>query len=205
METICAVLRGAQVNAMYSKFPPASEITEIVGRLSSGRTSLLLAWLATATRAGGVAALVDTDDTFEPRAAVRAGVDLRRLLWVRCAGRRPAALRALDLLVRRPGFLLIALDAGEVAPRLTIEHAFRLKLAVGRTRAAVVLLGLRRIAGSAAALVVETRREAVEWTGPGASATRLAAIRTRLAVVRPPAGRHPRASTVSPREARFTA
>lgn len=189
---------------MYPEFPPLSEITEIVGRLSSGRTSLLFAWLARATANGGVAGLVDTDEAFDPAAAARAGVDLRRLLWVRCAGRRSVALRATDVLVRRPGFALVALDTGDVPPRLSLEAAFRLKLAVRRTRAALVLLGRRHVAGSGAALVIETVQDALEWTGPGTRATRLAAMRTRLHLLRPHAARHPRARAW-PGAARFSA
>src|ERR1041384_2818545 len=85
-------------------FVRAGEITEIVGRLSSGRTSLLISALRRTTRAGGAAALVDVDDAFDAVGAARAGVDLSRLLWVRCGRRRDLALRAADLHVRCPGF-----------------------------------------------------------------------------------------------------
>src|SRR5262245_39902790 len=73
-------------------------ITEVVGRLSSGRTSGLMACLRDLTRAGAVVALIDADHAFDPSSAVRAGLDLRRVLWVRCGGRRDVALRATDLL-----------------------------------------------------------------------------------------------------------
>src|SRR5215472_8465101 len=88
-------------------------ITDIVGRLSSGRTSLLLTCLRRALKQGGVAALVDADGAFDPESAEAAGIDDRRLLWVCCGGRREVAVRATDLLVRCPGFALIALDGGE--------------------------------------------------------------------------------------------
>src|SRR6185436_14534473 len=101
----------------------AGEITEIVGRLSSGRTSLLIAALRRATRAGAAAALVDVDDVFDVAGAARAGIDLGRLLWVRCGGRRDHALRAVDLLVRCSGFAVVALDLGELAPRLPLTAA----------------------------------------------------------------------------------
>ena len=78
------------------------EITEIVGRPSSGRTSLFTACLRDVTRRGAIAALVDTDQTFDPASATRAGVDLRCLLWVRCGGRRDLALRAAPLAVVAP-------------------------------------------------------------------------------------------------------
>src|SRR5262249_21191735 len=86
------------------------DITEIVGGRSSGRTSLLVACLRDVTRHGGLAALVDADQAFDPRSAARAGVELSRVLWVRCGGRRDVALRATDVLVRCRGFALIVLD-----------------------------------------------------------------------------------------------
>jgi hypothetical protein len=109
-------------------------ITEVVGRLSSGRTSVLTTCLRDLTRAGAVVALVDADQAFDPASAAHAGLDLRRLLWVRCEGRRDVALRATDLLVRCPGFALIGLDVGESPPRLPLAGAFRLKLALRRSR-----------------------------------------------------------------------
>src|SRR5438034_100712 len=50
------------------------EITEIVGRPSSGRTSLLVACLRDVAQSGETAALVDTEETFDPASAVQAGV-----------------------------------------------------------------------------------------------------------------------------------
>ena len=64
---------------------PRGGLTEICGPASCGRTSLLLALLAEVTRRQEVCALVDGSDTFDPTAAVAAGVDLRRVLWVRCS------------------------------------------------------------------------------------------------------------------------
>src|SRR5260370_1830486 len=80
----------------------AGTITEIVGELSSGRTSLMIACLREVTAAGGMAALVDADGAFDPASAARAGVVLAHLLWVRCGGRREAAPAATDLLARCP-------------------------------------------------------------------------------------------------------
>jgi hypothetical protein len=162
----------------------AGEITEIVGRLSSGRTSLLTAALRRATRAGAAAALVDVDDAFDAAGAARAGVDLGRVLWVRCGGRRDLALRAVDLLARCPGFALVALDLGELAPRLSLGAGFRLRLAVRRSRVALLVLSSRRIAGAGAALAVETVQTGVDWAGPARAATRLARLRSRVSVVR---------------------
>ena len=159
-------------------------IVEIVGGLSSGRTSLLTTCIRDLTRAGAVAALVDVDHTFDPASAERAGVDLRRLLWVRCEGRRDAALSAVDALVRCPGFALVALDVGESPPRLPMAAAFRLRLATRRAGVTLLLVGRWRMAGSAAALSVATSCEALAWTGPGRRPTRLAGMRTAVQVIR---------------------
>ena len=159
-------------------------VTEIVGALSSGRTSLLLVCMRDVTRAGAVAALVDADGVFDPATAVAAGVDLARVLWVRCSGCRRTALRAADVLVRCPGFALVALDVGESPPRLSLAEAFRLRLAVRRTGAALVVLARRRVAGGSAVLAVETRRAALGWAGAGGTPTRLAGMGSRLQVLR---------------------
>lgn len=160
------------------------KITEIVGPLGSGRTSVLVALLRDVTAAGGAAALVDADATFDPTTAARAGIALERLLWIRCDGRRDAALAALDLLARCPGFALVALDSGETSPRLTLAQAFRLRQAARRADVALVLVGRDRVAGAGAALAVRTRREALAWAGPRRRPTRLVGMSTALHVVR---------------------
>lgn len=160
------------------------EIIEIVGPLSSGRSSLLAACLRNVTRRAAVAALVDTDHAFDPASAARAGVDLQRVLWVRCGGHRGAALRAADLLLRSPGFAVVALDLGETPPRLPLTQAFRLRLAARRAGAALVVLASRRVTGAAAAVAVLTSRREVQWAGPGSVPTRLARVATEVRVLR---------------------
>lgn len=64
---------------------PRGCISEIFGPASSGRTTLLLSALAAATRRGEYSALVDASDALDPNSAFASGVDLNRLLWVRCS------------------------------------------------------------------------------------------------------------------------
>jgi recombination protein RecA len=64
---------------------PRGALTEICGPASSGRTSVLLALMARMTRANEVCAHVDASDSFDPHSAEAAGVDLKRVLWVRCS------------------------------------------------------------------------------------------------------------------------
>src|ERR1700682_5915850 len=65
-------------------------LTEICGTASSGRTSVLLLALARATQRGEVCALVDASDAFDPASAAAAGVEMSRLLWVRCGEKYPS-------------------------------------------------------------------------------------------------------------------
>src|SRR4029450_5425449 len=62
---------------------PRGQISEIVGAVSSGRTALLIACLAEATRRGELVALVDALDRFDPPSAAAAGMHLDQLLWIR--------------------------------------------------------------------------------------------------------------------------
>jgi recA bacterial DNA recombination protein len=65
-------------------------LTEICGTASSGRTSVLLFALARATQRGEVCALVDASDAFDPASAAAAGMEMNRLLWVRCGEKYPS-------------------------------------------------------------------------------------------------------------------
>jgi hypothetical protein len=60
-------------------------VTEICGASSSGRTSVMLSLLARVTRREEAVALVDASDAFHPESATQAGIELKRLLWVRCS------------------------------------------------------------------------------------------------------------------------
>jgi recombination protein RecA len=78
----------AAIDALTGGWPRGC-LTEICGPASSGRTTLLLAALAAATRRGEFCVLVDASDALDPRSAADAGVDLDRLLWVRCGEDAP--------------------------------------------------------------------------------------------------------------------
>jgi RecA/RadA recombinase len=143
---------------------PAGRLSEIVGPRSSGGGSLLLALMARAASRGGLVALVDGADGFDPETAARAGLDLRALLWVRCGGHLPPAWSAADLLARCPGFAAVALDLGESAAA-PLSFGVRLQRAAEGNPAVVVVRAPRHVTGSAAALVVSVRRVRARWIG----------------------------------------
>jgi hypothetical protein len=92
-----------------------------------------------------------------------------------------------DLLVRCPGFALIALDLGDASAMDTepgSRSVFRrLQLAAEQGRAALVLRGPRPLAGSAAALVVSVRRLGAGWMG-SPRATRFTGVTSEIRVLR---------------------
>jgi hypothetical protein len=133
---------------------PVGAISEITGPVSSGRTSLALAFLAQRTSEDRVCAWIDASDSFDSESAAANGVALKQLLWVRCKNPLPGpqssarpnfsrldfprpdlsrpdfsclaqALRATDLLLQAGGFAALVLDLGSTAP----EHAAKVPLA----------------------------------------------------------------------------
>jgi RecA DNA recombination protein len=130
----------AQLDAISGGLPRGC-LTEVCGPESSGRTSLLLAALAAATRREEICALIDASDAFHPYSAAAAGINLERLLWIRCGVNSPAslltrrrrnatsleewehrrredpveqALRAADMILQSNGFSLVAIDLAGV-------------------------------------------------------------------------------------------
>ncbi len=104
------------------------EVSEVVGPASSGRTSIGMSALAAVTAAGGLAAVVDAMDRFDPAVASAFGCDLDRVLWVRGPSVTVPdarvldrllrqAVRACDLIVRAGGFSLVVLDVADVPAR----------------------------------------------------------------------------------------
>jgi len=165
-------------------------LSEIVGPRSAGRTHLLLATMACATRQGQVVALVDAIDRFDPISAAAAGVDLDRVLWVRGAPvmaeqARPGvidqavkqAVRACDLILRAGGFVVVALDLRNIPLRRlqALPAITWLRLAqVTETQETVgLLLGDGPIGRSARGVSVHLHGRTT-WTGDSAQSRRLA-------------------------------
>jgi recombination protein RecA len=144
---------------------PRGCLTEICGPASSGRTTLLLAALAAATRRGEFCALVDASDALDPQSVAGARVEWERLLWVRCGEnscpaehRLEQVLRASDLLLESGGFGLIALDLGDLpepaARRIPLTTWFRFRRAVEHTPTVLLAVERQPIAGSCSSLLI---------------------------------------------------
>src|SRR3984957_5514653 len=72
------------IDAVLEGGLPLGAITEVVGPECSGRTSFALSFLAQMTQTEKVYVWVDVSDTLDPDSAAAVGVDLSRVLWVRC-------------------------------------------------------------------------------------------------------------------------
>ncbi|HMH12573.1 MAG TPA: hypothetical protein VK578_05650 [Edaphobacter sp.] len=72
---------------------PIGAVSELVGPECSGRTDIALSFVAHLTQTSKVCAWIDASNNFDPVSAAAAGVDLARLLWVRCGGVRETVKR----------------------------------------------------------------------------------------------------------------
>jgi hypothetical protein len=138
---------------------PRGALSEIYGPASSGRTSLVLSMLAYATTHAETCALVDVNDVFSPGVAVSAGVDLDRLLWIRCSDNLEHAFKATDLLIHAGGFGLVVLDMGDVpgkeARRIISSWWYRFRRTVENKPTALVVISADACTRSCASLTLE--------------------------------------------------
>ena len=160
---------------------PRGALSEITGPASSGRTGVMLAALTKATRRDEACALVDASDNFDPASAASAGVDLDRLLWVRCSerdssslqknqrrtvlGRLEQVLKVTDLLLQGGGFGMVVLDLGDIPTesvrRVPLTSWFRFRRAVEPTATVLLIVEREPHAKTCASLVVRLQRMAV--------------------------------------------
>ena len=143
-------------------------LVEVNGRRSSGRTSVVLHILAEATSRGEICALVDLYNSFDPSSAARAGVQLERLVWVRCGGNAEHGMRAADLLLHAGGFGVVLLDLCEakanVLNRIPFSYWYRFRRAIEHTPTILVVSAEKpQVKGSSSSLQV--KRKFLGWSG----------------------------------------
>lgn len=148
---------------------PKGAITEVFGPVSSGKTTFVHAALASAVQAGEFCTLIDVAGSFDPVSANASGVDLRRLLWVRCCGRLENALQATDMLVHGGGWGLVALDLGDVAPaqirKLPLSYWHRFRLAIQNTSTVLLVIEKEPFVRSCASVAIEMKAAKPVWSG----------------------------------------
>lgn len=85
---------------------PVGAVTELVGAECTGRTSVALSFVARMTEANRVCAWVDASNALDPVSAAASGVDLNRLLWVRCKGSESAQVKNEGAFFLAPKYLV---------------------------------------------------------------------------------------------------
>ena len=148
---------------------PRGAVTDIFGASSTGRTSLLFSLIAEVTARGEFCALVDASYAFDPSTAAASGVELERMLWIRCGGDAERALQATDLVLQAGGFGLVAMDLGDIAPetawRISLASWHRFRRVIENTPAALVVVERSPEARACSLLAIECARKSVKWTG----------------------------------------
>jgi recombination protein RecA len=155
---------------------PKSGLIQICAPLgvSCCRTTLLLSVMEKLTKRKEFCALVDASDCFDPASAEAVGIDMSRLLWIRCErrqGMRPLeqAFKAADIIVQNGGFGLIAVDLGNIEERLVrkvpLSTWFRFARVVEKMSAALVFLLSHPAAQSCATLTLHLSGGQVSWPG----------------------------------------
>ena len=144
---------------------PRGTLVELVGRGSCGRFSILIAALQQMTSAGEAAALVDQGSQLDPQAAMAAGIDLDRLLWLR-PQHLDDSLAAAEMLVAT-GFKLVALDLGlpPVLGRPSLAAWLRLARSAANHQAVILVGSPYRLSGCAATAVLSSGRGRGQWSG----------------------------------------
>jgi recombination protein RecA len=100
---------------------PRGRVVEIYGPESSGKTTVALHAIASAQRAGGIAAFIDAEHALDPEYAARLGVDIDALL-VSQPDTGEQALEIADMLVRSSAIDIIVIDSvAALVPRAEIE------------------------------------------------------------------------------------
>jgi len=155
---------------------PLHALTEICGSnlASSGKTSVLTSLLAQASR-NHFCALVDARDAFDPASGQAAGINLPRLLWVRCGTSRvrlpplEQAFKVADILLQSGGFGLIAVDLCGIPERVVrkvpLSSWFRFSRVIEKQSAALVFIAEEPHATSCAGLVLRVASEPAVFSG----------------------------------------
>jgi hypothetical protein len=152
------------------KVLPKGVISEIFGCVSSGKTLVLQELLASVSARGEFCAVVDSRGAFDPLSASRAGVDLRRLLWVRASHQIDQAFKAADLILHAGGFGMVVLDLCDVPLRdlnsIPLSYWYRFRLAVENTPTSLIVTADQPLVKSCARVQLEVKRERLLWRGP---------------------------------------
>jgi hypothetical protein len=175
LETLDALLDGGLVRG---------RISEIIGPIGSGRTTIAACFVSAATRAGEIIAWIESTHNFDPAAIAAGSASLERILWASVDDRRqlfsesaarlhrdrPATVaQAAELVLKAGGFGLIVIDFGASAAPLPQSIALRLAREAERSGAVVIVIAPHQVCGAFAALSLKLMRIEASFNRPAAA------------------------------------
>jgi hypothetical protein len=188
-ELVRAVARQRREEILPTTIPPLDallggglvrgKMTEIAGR--GTRFSIVIATLAAATSIGEAAAFIDASDSFDPQLAEAAGVDLRRLLWVRPRTMKETVTAA--EMTGATGFQLVIIDMGSRRPpgRRVPDAAWVRLARVAESHGATILVSAPyALTGTTSEAMILAYAPRPRWLGRGNAPRVLAGIETKL-------------------------
>jgi hypothetical protein len=144
-------------------------LVEASGARSSGKTSICAHILAQATKGGEVCAVVDLHNSFHPDSAAASGVQLDRVLWVRCKRNPEYTMRAADLLLHAGGFGVVLLDLSEaqtrILNRIPLSYWYRFQRAIQNTSTILLICADAPQAKAASRYSLECEAKSFSWLG----------------------------------------
>src|SRR4051794_445640 len=188
-ELVRAVARQRRDEILPTTIPPLDallggglargKVTEVAGR--GTRFSIVIATLAAAASIGEAAALIDASDSFDPQLAEAAGVDLRRLLWVRPQTMKETVTAA--EMTGATGFQLVIIDMGSRRPpgRRVPDAAWVRLARVAESHGATILVSAPyALTGTTSEAMILAYAPRPRWLGRGNAPRVLAGIETKL-------------------------
>jgi len=143
--------------------------------------TVVIATLAAATALGEAAAFIDLGDGFDPQLGQAAGIDLRRMLWVRPSTMKQAVMAA--EMIGATGIQFIALDAGlpPLRGKRAPDAAWVRLARVAESHGCTILVSAPyALTGTTSEAMIATFASRARWIGSGHGPRVLAGIETRL-------------------------
>ncbi len=165
-------------------------VSEIFGREGSGKRSLIISLLAHLTGQNLICAIVDTSNSFDPVSAEKNGVNLNKILWIKCDDDPKQAIIATDYLIQSSFFGAIWLDLSlcdrEFLERMPNSYWFRFKVGLKETPASLIVTLKESKLRSAAHQSIRVTKIEQKWSGkynfkvPSESVVKLELLRPTL-------------------------
>src|SRR5262245_14284059 len=146
-------------------------LTEFIGETSTGKTSLVFMLLSALTQKGEICAVVDLNNSFNPKSAKASNITLENLLWVKCGGNVEHAFKAVDHLIQAKNFGLIWMDLSDdlvndfkFIPR---SYWYRFRTRIKDSQTLLITTASRTLMGSASNQAHRFDKQYVIWSGFG--------------------------------------